>query len=524
MDPYTGGPDATRLSLAVDIVVLACIILSCSLIVVELIHPEHTAKLNRIELVFTGIFIVEYLLRWYAARNRWLYPFQALAILDLLAILPSLLTIGSGMLMLRVARGARLLRLLRLLRLVRLLRLLRYGPLIYRGFLHARVWLSSVSYQYRLHQLVRLFVWAAVVLAIGANMVFLTETAFGGQEGPFGRYWRSYWSIIIVLISGIEDKEPVTLLGRIEVTTLLIAGIVIVGMLTGEIVSILIRRVQRAGKVVLKPPSARLERHIVILGKSSHVDNIVRQVQAALHGLHHVLVVDPEADQLAITDPKIYRQVFALRGEPRETRILEEAGIDRAARVIVLAAAGEDCCDLDDADNRVLMATVAVVCRKKGVPLSVELLNEDSLRYTRCLPEVDFVVGRAYGERLISQAVLSPGVTEVYDHLLTFTGDSNEIYSIRVPEELVGKTFAEAQIHYLEDDSEAVTLIGIDRSPPAQPSSVFNLCPQAPQAEMSRDELILKQGDRLLVMAYHRPARSLLTRDERWRQTCLERD
>jgi hypothetical protein len=170
------------------------------------------------------------------------------------------------------------------------------------------------------------------------------------------------------------------------------------------------------------------------------------------------------------------------------------------------------------------MTTVAVVCRKQGIPLSVELLNEDSLRYTHCLPEVDFVAGQAYGERMISQAVLNPGVTEVYDHLLTFTGDSNEIYCIRVPEELVGKTFTEAQLYYLDDDSEAITMIGIDRSPRERPSSVFSLCPLAPQARLSRDELVLRESDRLLVLAYSRPARSLLTSEDRWRQTCLERE
>jgi len=394
---------------------------------------------------------------------------------------------------------------------------------IYRALLLARVWLSSITFQYRLHQLGKLFLWALATLFVGANVLHITEIAFDGEAGPFGGYWRSYWNILIVLVSGIEDKEPISLLGRIEVTLLLIAGIVIVGMLTGEIVSILIRRVQRAGKVALKPPSGRFERHVVILGNNGHIDAVIRQVNTALHGLHHILVVHPDADQLPITAARAYRRVFALPGEPRDTRTLEAADIDRAARVIVLAPPAEQC-DSSEPDNRALMATVAVVCRKASIPLVVELTDERNLRYTHGLPEVDFVVGRAFGERMISQAVLNPGITEVYDHLLNSSGDSNELYTMPVPKRLVGKTFSDAQLHFLDRDEEAITLVGIDRSPRGNPNSVFTLCPQAPEADAGEDELVLGSNDRLVLLAYHRPTTMGPDTEDRWSPTRLARE
>ena len=57
------------------------------------------------------------------------------------------------------------------------------------------------------------------------------EVTLVGDEGPFAGYWRSYWNILIVLVSGIEDKEPLSLLGRMEVTLFLLAGLVIVVVL-----------------------------------------------------------------------------------------------------------------------------------------------------------------------------------------------------------------------------------------------------------------------------------------------------
>jgi voltage-gated potassium channel len=522
MEPYSGGPGSTWMSLAVDLIVLALIVASCTMVVFEWSDPRYSEPFRVFEGVFTALFIVEYLLRWYGSQNRLAYPVSMLAILDFLAIVPGVLMLGSNMLMLRLVRGARLLRLLRLLRLVRILRLVRYGPLIYRGVLLARIWLSSIIYQYRLHQLGRLFLWAVVVLFVGANVLHVTESSLGGDNGPFGGYWRSYWNILIVLVSGIEDKEPVSLIGRLEVTGLLIAGIVIIGMLTGEIVSILIRRAQRAGQIAVKPPFGHFARHIVILGCNHLVNNIIEQVHAALRGPHHFLIVHPNADQLPLTNQSVFRRVYALAGEARDSRTLEAADIDDAARVIVLAPE-RDACDTSVPDNIALMSTVAVVCRKRAIPMVVELTDEESLRYTHGLPEIDFIVARAFGERMLSQAVLNPGVTEVYDHLLNFSDTSNEIYCIPVPDALVGSTFTDAQLYFLDSEDEAITLIGVDHSPQDAPLTSFVLCPDG-HCDTPKGDKELCASDRLLVLAYHRPATGDGLEPDPWSATSLVRE
>ena len=92
------------------------------------------------------------------------------------------------------------------------------------------------------------------------------ENYFGNGEGAYNHYWQSYWHIIIVLFSGIEDKEPISLLGRVEVSILLLAGICFAGIITGEIVSILVKKIQRTGKVTILPKKSNLEQHIVIIG------------------------------------------------------------------------------------------------------------------------------------------------------------------------------------------------------------------------------------------------------------------
>lgn len=536
MDPYEDRRDSTRLSLVVDAVVLACILISCTLIVVEMVYLD-TSDLSihnlfwKLEVGFCTIFIVEYLLRWYVAPNRWLYPFTFYAIIDLLAVLPTLLLWGVEPMLLRMVRGLRLLRLARLARLLRLLKLLRYGFLIYRGWVRLTIRLHAIAHQYRLRQLGRILLWSLIAWFVGANVIHVTESRLVGPQSLFADYGQSHWNMTIVLFSGIEDKEPVSLLGRIEMTLMMLTGVVMLSMLTGEIVSIIVRKAHRAGKVALKPPRAQLKQHIVILGINRHLDNVICQVHAALSGKHYLLVVGPHADDLPVTDPKIYQKVLALAGDPSDPHVLEQADLETAIRVIILGSATADRADtaisttgLDHdacaADNRALMQALAVAARRPQIPMVVELYSEDSLRFAQTLESVEFMLGKYYGERLISQGVLSPGVTGIYDELTTFSEFGNELYTVPVPEPLVGCTFAEAQLAFLDSDDESIVLMGIDRSEPHRPNTHFWL---NPATQLSEADRVLLIDDKLIVMAFERPSFAGAAQEDLWNGKILSR-
>lgn len=532
LKPYGSGPHSSRLNLYVDLFILAAIITSCLLVPLEHFHSKHERTYWRIEIGFAVFFVVEYLARWYASESRWRYPFTFLALIDLLAIVPTLLLLSDQSMMLRLVRGIRI---LRLLRLIRLLRLMRYGFLIHRALLSLRIRYSALSHTYRIEHLGRLFGWLFIAWIIGANIIYFTEAAFvaptTGRGGAFSNYWISYWHATIALVSGIEDKEPHSLLGRIEMTALLLTGICVVGMFTGEIVSILVKKAQRLGKLAIKPPRAHFERHILILGANAQLDNVIRQVSAAASRHRpHVVVVTPEAEELRVTDTHLYRKVFAINGDPTDARVLEQANIGHASRVIVLSM-GMGEASADQIDSYALMQALAVVARRrnKPVPLVVELQSEESLDFAAPLSGVDLLVGRHYGEKLISQAVLNPGVTELYVELLTFTDESNELYVVDVPPLLVGMTFLEAQLHFLDYEDEDIVLLGIDRSPPNLPSTRFWLNPAAGSSEageastLSAKELQLDSDDRLVLIACERPAFANISQEDKWSGKILDR-
>jgi len=202
--------------------------------------------------------------------------------------------------------------------------------------------------------------------------------------------------------------------------------------------------------------------------------------------------------------------------------VLERADVDRAFRVIVLAA-DEDESDPRLIDNRSLMRTLAVVCRDHDIPVVVELQTEESLRYASHLDGVDFVLDRHHGERFLVQAVLNPESTELFEELISFTEDSNELYTVRVPDALVGRSFEDAQLHYLDADDEPMLPIGIDRSPPTRPSIRFWLNPVAPESGLSAVDRTLRKGDRLVFAAYERPSFAPVAMEELWEGRILLR-
>ena len=509
MEPFRNAGDSTMLSLVTDVVILLCILVACLLIPAEYLFPDLRHTFWIVEVWITAIFIVEYVLRWYSAQDRIRYPLTAYAVIDLIAILPTLIITSDGPVYFSIIRSVRLLR---------LMKIMRYSFLIYRWYSEFLLWMVTMKERNRANQLLKIFLYALVTWIIGSNLIYITEIHLGQpKDGPYVNYWQSYWNIIIILFSGIEDKAPLSIAGRAEAAVLLIAGICFAGLITGEIVSILVKHIQRSGKINLKPPGCTMENHIVIIGQNKHLQNVIQQIHYALKGSHYTLVVSRLAEELKAAEPHIYRKVMALQGDALDSKILAEANIKSALRVVLLSSTYRVGDSVQEIDNRTLMKTLAVLGKNSDVPMVAELQSEDNLYGASTLEGVEFVVSRRFGERLISQAVLNPGVTEVYDSLMTFTDDASEFFTIPVPSALVGKTFMKAQLYFLNYDDESIVLVGVDRSPPSQPTTLFKLSPYAPESGYKTVDLVLREQDRLIIIAHEQPSFTEVTKSNLWR-------
>lgn len=158
------------------------------------------------ERVLLAIFGGEYLYRWARAKNRLRYPFTLLAVIDLLAIGPSLV----GMTL-----NFRSLKLLRILPLLWMFKLYRYNNALQNvigGFRKVRNELAVVGFV------------AVVVLLFSA--VAMHEFERQAQPEKFGRLSDSlWWSYVTMTTVGYGDSYPKTGVGRLIAVVTMTVGI-----------------------------------------------------------------------------------------------------------------------------------------------------------------------------------------------------------------------------------------------------------------------------------------------------------
>jgi hypothetical protein len=92
-----------------------------------------------------------------------------------------------------------------------------------------------------------------------------------------------------------------------------------------------------------------------------------------------------------------------------------------------------------------------------------------------------------------------------------------------VPRHLLGRHCKEAQLALPDTDGESLVLVGLDRSPPERPNTRFVLNPLASECAWSREDLVLRPGDNLIVLAYGRPSLTAIDQEDLWSGRVLNR-
>lgn len=202
-----------------DLILLYAILGSILVVMLESvaeIHNRYGKLLQAIEWAFTIFFTLEYIMRLYIVKNPLKYAASFLGIIDLLAILPTYLTLfiaGSGYLV--VIRAIRLLRVFRILKLTR-----QIGE--------AQLLLNALK-QSR-HKILVFFGAVSTLTIIMGTFMYMIE---GGQNG-FTSIPRSiYWAIVTITTVGYGDISPQTITGQFFAAVLMLMGYAIIAVPTG---------------------------------------------------------------------------------------------------------------------------------------------------------------------------------------------------------------------------------------------------------------------------------------------------
>jgi voltage-gated potassium channel len=209
----------TRAGRLFDLALIWLILLSVATVILESVRSvrvQYGGLLYTLEWVFTLLFTIEYVLRLLSVRRPLRYATSFFGIVDLLAIIPTYLSIFLP--------GSQYLLVIRILRLLRVFRLLKLSEYVteadtLRRALHASRRKISVF----------LSVVILLVVVIGSLMYVIEGEAHGFTSIPVS----IYWAIVTLTTVGYGDLSPRTALGQMLASIVMVIGYGIIAVPTG---------------------------------------------------------------------------------------------------------------------------------------------------------------------------------------------------------------------------------------------------------------------------------------------------
>lgn len=216
-----------------DLVLLVVIVLSVVAVALESeprLQARHQGLFTALEYGFSSLFTLEYLLRLLCSDQPGRYARSFFGVVDLLSSIPPLL--GLGMV------GSKYFTVIRSLRLMRVFRILKLGLYIREADRLKEALLAS-----RRKILIFLLMMINLVVIIGALMYVIEGEPGGFVSIPTG----IYWAIVTITTVGYGDVAPVTPLGRVAASAVMLMGYSIIAVPTGIVTAELGRSGPRAG-------------------------------------------------------------------------------------------------------------------------------------------------------------------------------------------------------------------------------------------------------------------------------------
>jgi len=317
-----------------DVGMIVLVISSVYLIIYEVRHDLGT--FGRVfEWFAVSVFLLEYLLRlwlynsshkiiiehyekadfigksfsiWPAVKDilsiKWEYMTQPLAIIDLLAIIPSY----------------RPLRFLRIFLLFRLFKLFRY--------VHSYNEFIKVLYEKRF-EFYTIFIFIIFIVFTSASAMFFFEAKEdGGNIETF--FDAIYWSLITFTTVGYGDITPQTTEGRVITMILVFCGLAVLAFITSIIVSAFNEKmVEMRENRVFAEIEKKSGRHTILCGYG-RMGSIVAEHLAK--DKTHFVIIESDPENAARAQRAGY---LVIEGSAENSELLKNAGVLKQAEMII---------------------------------------------------------------------------------------------------------------------------------------------------------------------------------------------
>jgi voltage-gated potassium channel len=213
----------TTLGKAIDIALFALNLVFIGVFVLETYPVSQTTRdlLWALEVAIVAVFLVEYVLRIYGSPNRVKEFFNGYTMIDLLAILPTLVVLAVPASTLGVVN-------IGFLRVFRVIRVLRF----YRFTKDEEFFFGTVSLETL--RVMKLLLTVLSLLFVSAGLFYTAERATNPGIRTFGDAF--YFTVVSLTTVGFGDIIPTTQAGRWVTVASVIAAIILIPWQASRIV------------------------------------------------------------------------------------------------------------------------------------------------------------------------------------------------------------------------------------------------------------------------------------------------
>ena len=317
---------------------------------------------------------------------------------------------------------------------------------------------------------------------IGSIFMYVFERNINDN---FSSLMSSTWSTTTYLISGFEEKFPFTPGGRVMSVLMIVFGLGVIAFVTGDISSILTKRRMQEVRV----STDQLQNHTLLINWNGRADLILKQICESPFARRNPICVlsmnKVDMDDTIKQDRYRGARIHWIVGDPLDKDCLAMIRAHYARSVLILA--DEEAEDPDAFTTLIGLAIHKLVQEAKNRSISqgespsepphisAESLNhrKKALMKEAFIDEV--VCSTDYGIGILAQTTISNDISRVYDRLLTFSADTNEVRFVGRHdvgntalwhEFIVGKTFKELSDLFVQKripGNMPLLLIGIKR-------------------------------------------------------------
>lgn len=206
----------------VNLVIVSCVaisVLSLSLVSVKSINSEFARTLGVIEWAITILFTLEYCLRLFCAENVKEYAFRFYGIVDLIAILPTYLSLFYP--------GMHYLSTVRVFRVLKFCQYFEEVEFFLKALRASRKRITVFLY------------WVSMIVIMIGSFMYVIE---GPENGYTSIPTSIYWTVVTITTVGYGDIAPKTVLGQMVSVLVMLIGYGIICVPTGVVASEVVKQ------------------------------------------------------------------------------------------------------------------------------------------------------------------------------------------------------------------------------------------------------------------------------------------